>query len=185
MKSLLSNGCIEFFRNPDSSNVFFVKNGQVHPFSEISLDDAEALRDDLELYPAKIRAIEKAGIVEPLKQLEVYAGCVFGAFDSEPDFIACKRTGYEYSPCSIRGMGTCPFKEIICDKGRFIMKDMELSRRQVEVLSKIREDLSDNEAADKLFISPQTLKRHAQNIRLKTGIRSSRGLAVFATQHRI
>ncbi len=185
MKSLLSKGCIEFFRNPDRSDVFFVKDGRVHPFHEISIDDAQALRDDMELHPKKIKALEKAGIHKPLKQLEVYAGCVFGAFDSEPDFVAGKRACFEFSPCSLRGLGTCPFGDVVCDRGKFIMKDVVLTRRQVEVLSWVKKDLSDNESASRSFMSTNTYKRHMQNIRLLLGFRSSKSLAVFAAKHRI
>ena len=185
MKSLLANGCIEFFRNPDSSDVFFVKDGRVHPFNDISIDDAHALREDLEKHPNKIKALENAGINDPMKQLQAYAGCVFGAFDSEPDFVDGKRSGYEFSPCSIRWMGTCPFQETICDRGKFIMKDMVLTRRQVEVLSQVRKDFSDSESADALFITKHTYKRHKQNIRQMFGFRSSNGLAAFAAKHRI
>ena len=185
MKSLLSNGCIEFFRDPDSSNVFFLKNGRVQPFSQISLDDAEALRNDLELHPEKIRAMENAGIHDPTKQLEIYAGCVFGAFDLYPDFVRGVRSGYEYTPCQIRSTGSCPYREVICNKGKLVMKNLVLTRRQVDVLSMTCEDITDYEASRVLNISVQTYKRHAQNIRIKTGIRNSKGLAAFAVRHHI
>jgi DNA-binding CsgD family transcriptional regulator len=74
---------------------------------------------------------------------------------------------------------------VVCDRGRFIMKDVVLTRRQVEVLSWVKKDLSDNESASRLFMSTNTYKRHMQNMRLLLGFRSSKSLAVFATKHRI
>lgn len=183
MKALLSKGCIEFFRNPDEPNVYFLKDGKVFPFNAISIDDAQALRNDLDNYPHKVKALEKAGIHNPMKQLEIYAGCVFGAFDTEPDFEAGTRTGYEYSPCSQRGTGQCIFCEVICDKGKFVMRDNVLTRRQVNVLSMTKDDLSEHQMAERIFRSPHTIKTTLQKTREILNIRSKAGLAAFATKH--
>ena len=185
MKTFFEKNGIEFFRKADGFEVFFIKDLSVRPFLDLSMEDAEMLRKDLDKYPAKLKAMEKAGIHDPIRQLEIYAGCVFGAFDAEPDFVCGRRTGFEFTPCNLRGSGECPLGEIICDKGKFIMKERVLTRRQVEILSKIREDTSEVEMAQRLFISVNTAKRHMQNLRDELQARSKVGLALFAQRHNL
>ena len=46
----------------------------------------------------------------------------------------------------------------------------ELTPRELEILKLIEQGLSNKEIAQKLVISPQTVKRHASNIYSKLGI---------------
>jgi len=47
------------------------------------------------------------------------------------------------------------------------IKELEISKREYEVLQKISEGLSNKEIADKLFLSESTIKTHVSNILLK------------------
>ena len=46
---------------------------------------------------------------------------------------------------------------------------MELTKREKEILGLIRTGLSNGDIADTLFISPLTVNKHVENIRVKTG----------------
>lgn len=56
----------------------------------------------------------------------------------------------------------------------------DLTERELEVLRELTNSLSNEEIAEKLFISPNTVKRHIQNMMEKTGFSSRLELAVNA-----
>lgn len=58
-----------------------------------------------------------------------------------------------------------------------------LTRREIEVLSLIARDLSNQEIADKLFISIRTVESHKQNLIVKTGAKSVVGLIIYGIRH--
>jgi DNA-binding NarL/FixJ family response regulator len=55
-----------------------------------------------------------------------------------------------------------------------------LSERELEVLVKICNGLSNSEMAEQLFISPKTVEVHKSNIFKKTGVRNSAQLVIYA-----
>jgi DNA-binding CsgD family transcriptional regulator len=57
-----------------------------------------------------------------------------------------------------------------------------LTEREVEVLHSIGEHLTNQEIADRLYISPLTVKRHASNIYDKLGVNSRRQAIVKAAE---
>lgn len=58
-----------------------------------------------------------------------------------------------------------------------------LSSREMEVLILICQGLSNQEIADKLFISKRTVDKHRANILLKTGCRNTANLVYYAIKH--
>ena len=60
-----------------------------------------------------------------------------------------------------------------------------LTTREKEVLELICEQLSTNEIAEKLFISPRTVDGHRNNLLLKTESKNIAGLVVYAIQNKI
>lgn len=58
-----------------------------------------------------------------------------------------------------------------------------LTRREKEVLSLIAEGLTNNEVAEKLFISPATVDTHRKNLLSKFDARNTATLIRLATQH--
>ena len=55
-----------------------------------------------------------------------------------------------------------------------------LSERELEVLVKVCNGLTNNEIGEKLFISPKTVEVHKSNIFKKTGVRNTAQLVIFA-----
>lgn len=65
------------------------------------------------------------------------------------------------------------------------LDDEFLTSREKEVLGLICQQLSTNEIAEKLFISPRTVDGHRNNLLLKTESKNMAGLVVFAIQNKI
>jgi len=61
-----------------------------------------------------------------------------------------------------------------------INKYETLSERELEVLVKICNGLTNSEMAEQLFISPKTVEVHKSNIFKKTGVRNSAQLVMYA-----
>jgi len=55
-----------------------------------------------------------------------------------------------------------------------------VSTRELEVLRLLAEQLTNDEVAERLFISPKTVKRHVENIFDKFGVRTRRGAVAEA-----
>lgn len=60
-----------------------------------------------------------------------------------------------------------------------------LSEREIEVLKLICRQLSAREIADKLFLSPKTVEVHKSNLLMKTGVKNTAGLIIYAIQNGI
>lgn len=60
-----------------------------------------------------------------------------------------------------------------------------LSEREMEVLIEICQGLSNNEIADKLFISKRTVEKHRANILLKSGCKNTASLVVYAIKNHL
>jgi DNA-binding NarL/FixJ family response regulator len=60
-----------------------------------------------------------------------------------------------------------------------------LSEREIEIITLIAKELSTNQIAEKLFLSPATVETHRHNILKKLGIKNSIGLVKFALKNRL
>lgn len=63
------------------------------------------------------------------------------------------------------------------------LAEIGLSERELDVLELMVQRLSDREIAERLFISPRTVGRHANNIYAKLNVRNRREAAAFAAPH--
>ena len=63
--------------------------------------------------------------------------------------------------------------------------DEALSEREIEILVEVCRGLSNQEIADKLFISKRTVDKHRANILDKTGCKNTANLVVFAIKNRL
>jgi len=66
------------------------------------------------------------------------------------------------------------------EKTRFVE---ELTRREREVLKLIVEEMTNNEIAEKLFISPRTVDTHRRNLLQKLEVKNTAGLVKMAIRH--
>ncbi|MBQ8366995.1 MAG: response regulator transcription factor [Alistipes sp.] len=63
--------------------------------------------------------------------------------------------------------------------------DDALSDREIEILVEVCRGLSNQEIADKLFISKRTVDKHRANILEKTGCKNTANLVVYAIKNRL
>lgn len=60
-----------------------------------------------------------------------------------------------------------------------------LSARELEVLALLCQQLTAKEIAEKLFVSPKTVEMHKSNLLLKTGVKNTAGLIIYAIQKKL
>lgn len=70
-------------------------------------------------------------------------------------------------------------------KKRESTKNHELTEREIEVLFHICKGLSNQEIADKLFLSKRTVDKHRENLLSKTNSKNTAGLVIFAVKNNI
>ncbi len=61
--------------------------------------------------------------------------------------------------------------------------DYDLSQREKDILTEICNGESNQEIADKLFISKRTVEKHRANVMIKTGCANTASLVVFAVKN--
>ncbi|MCE7996046.1 MAG: response regulator transcription factor [Roseivirga sp.] len=69
------------------------------------------------------------------------------------------------------------------DKSQKATQKAELTKREIEVLKLIANELTTNEIAEELFISTHTVETHRKNLLSKLGFKNSAGLARFAAKN--
>ena len=180
MKINNETGALTFLVVKKNFDVFFIKDAEVKPFSDISLDDLNMLRRHMEYEPGAMRCLENAGIDDPLEQIKKWVSCNFSTITSQPDFLNGRRLNYSRPRCIFREEQNCPLQYELCNKGGLTSPNFKLTKRQVEILISILSDLPEVEMADNLCISLDTLRNHKYSLRQKLNIRSSAGLALFA-----
>lgn len=63
------------------------------------------------------------------------------------------------------------------------MKQFQLTKREIEIIGLVGKSFTNEEMADKLFLSVATVKTHRNNINLKLGINKPADLVRFALEH--
>lgn len=62
-------------------------------------------------------------------------------------------------------------------------KQFQLTKREIEIIGLVGQSFTNEEIADKLFLSVATVKTHRNNINLKLGINKPADLVKFAVEH--
>ena len=79
-------------------------------------------------------------------------------------------------------------ENIISATGKRIKSDLDkklLSSREIEVLELICAQMTTNEIAEELFISPRTVEGHRNNLLLKTHSKNVAGLVIYGIQKKL
>lgn len=63
------------------------------------------------------------------------------------------------------------------------MKQFQLTKREIEIIGLVGKSYTNDEIAEKLFLSVATVKTHRNNINLKLGINKPADLVKFAMEH--
>lgn len=65
------------------------------------------------------------------------------------------------------------------------LPENEISERELEILLHVCKGLSNQEIAEKLFISKRTVDKHRANLLSKTGCRNTAALVMYAIKHKM
>ncbi len=76
-------------------------------------------------------------------------------------------------------------QNLISKKSEKVVLDIPLSNREIDVLHLITKEYSNQEIADKLFISARTVDAHKRNLLDKTGSKNIAGLVLYAVEKRL
>ncbi len=67
----------------------------------------------------------------------------------------------------------------------FSCEGLNISEREIEIITLVAEGLSNKEVADKLFLSTHTVITHRKNIMNKLGVNNTAGLVLFAVRENL
>ena len=159
---------IEFFTSEDGADIMVSENGLVRIFS----DQEKELIDQIYIklqndYPEALTAlISIYGKAWNFKFLSIrrFLKCNFSRHDSIQDISSDFEFKFEIVKCPLRG--ECTFEKTICTP-KF---NTTLSKREISILQLIAENLSEQQIAERLFISINTMKTHRQHIYKKIGL---------------
>ena len=105
--------------------------------------------------------------------------CNFGVYDNTIDVDASWGFNFEFVSCPLRG--ECKWDGVLCQP-KF---NSTLSSRQMEVMELCYNGVSDEEIAERLFISLQTIKYHKKVVYRKLGLHSMAEFVRYAAQNNL
>lgn len=172
----------EFYSVMQNNEVFseVLFNGMRYSFNDAPNCRKDILRNRLEEKPeAKKAYISMVGNDES-KVLEQMSICMFGLLNDDPDIDENgKLSEPEFVPCHKRG--NCDYEGIGCSS--LTVNGIFLSKSETAVFLLCY--MPDKLIADQLFLSVQTVKKHFQNIRKKTGFNDKLEMVHFASTKKL
>ena len=76
-------------------------------------------------------------------------------------------------------------QKVIVNIGKTSSKETEFSDREIEVLKSICDGLTNDQIAEKIHLSPDTVKWHRNNLLSKTGCNNTAALVLFAIKSKL
>lgn len=159
-------------------------------FMDISMpgiDGAETTRRALEIRPElKIITLSMYGDDHYYTRMVVSGASGFLLKDSEIDevyaAVESAMAGDSYFSSALLGSLT---RNMSVLNALSPNEEDELSDREMEILVEVCRGLSNQEIADKLFISKRTVDKHRANILEKTGCKNTANLVVYAIKNHL
>lgn len=164
---------IEFFNDP-AGGVMVRDNEGVHTYRLEDREFTAALFARIEAeYPKAFKALaeiyhkSRANIsYYRFIVCHRFIRCNFGRLDNKQDIDGAGRFTFEEVACPMRG--ECKYEGIICG-AEF---DTRLTERQKEVMKLYVEGLNDDEIAERLYISPETVRTTKRDAFRRAGVHS-------------
>lgn len=167
----------------------FVKHpdGSTEAFTEKSTDLMKSILDYIEeFYPDAVKALKKeyrkSEMNIPYFRFRIvnrFLRCNFGNFDNEEDVDARGMFHFEKVQCPLRG--ECKWDGIICQP----TFNSTLSQAELRVMECIYNGFSNEETADNLILSINTVKNHIKNVYRKLGIHEKAEFIRYANDHKL
>lgn len=166
LQSILAGRGIEFFTNEDQALV--TCNRIQYDLQEAPTLVHVALDNFLKNNPDKTRAYREMAGDSGIK--EQCVKCLFSNLDGTPDLTDDGVLTPEYVECANRG--SCKWEGVGCLSKKPCQ--FGLSQREQEIADLA--DLTNDEIAERLFLSKHTVSTHLQNVQRKVGVRNKKQL---------
>lgn len=158
---------------------------------QVTEHDIELIKDMLckirEFYPEAYKDLtkwfQKSSQNVPYFQyliVDQFCRCNFGKLDSTTKDVDRKGLfNFEKGYCPMNGR--CPHANIVCNP-KF---NSRISDAEMRVMKMIYEGCSNDEIADKLYLSPHTVKNHIKSVYIKLGIHEKSEFIQYAHSHNL
>lgn len=173
---------IEFYNTPDGNIAVKPDDGAMFYLTEKHSEIiSEMLTMISELYPQTFRelselyskSIRNKAYFE-YRIVHRFIRCNFGEYDALNQDIDHRGIfHFEHVRCPLRG--ECRLEGIVCNP----KVNSKLSEREKEVLRLLSEGDDNREIADKLAISPNTVKNHIMRMKIRLGLESKLQLVAY------
>ena len=109
-----------------------------------------------------------------------FCKCNFGKLDTaEIDCSTLAPFSFEKVQCPLRG--ECPFEGVVC-MPKF---NSQLSKKELDVMRLIYEGCSNEEVAERMYLSPFTVKNHIKSVYAKLGIHEKSEFIQYASKNHL
>lgn len=158
-------------------------------YNEVSgLRESEAVRILNKVYPhIPYIIISDAGVSKIARELILKGARGFLDKNATPEELICAVNAvcgnmYYFSSRTM----TKTEAALLWNEGRRSTTDeVDITRREKQILKLICEEYTSQEISEKLFISESTVNGHRNNLLLKTGCRNTAGLVLFAIKNNV
>lgn len=150
----------ELFANRETRKVLFLKNGKVNHFKNLPPIIKKKLQTSL---LADKKAMKDLSGLTWSEALEEYAFCLFGTLDNKPDFIMGEAKQTENFRCGEDCRCLNWMSKRITYQGKY------LTRREIQILDKLKSGDPDKRIAADLGIAQPTLNNQKKTLMLKLG----------------
>lgn len=173
---------IEFYNTPDGNIAVKPTDGAMYYLTEKNTEIiSEMLTVINELYPQAFKELselysksQRNRAYFEYKIVHRFIRCNFGEYDALNQDIDHKgQFHFENVKCPLRG--ECRLEGIVCCP----KVNSKLSEREKEVLRLLAEGDDNREIADKLLISPNTVKNHIMRMKIRLGLESKLQLVAY------
>ncbi|MCM1354723.1 MAG: helix-turn-helix transcriptional regulator [Bacteroides sp.] len=144
----------------------------------------DMLLDELEvLYPKAYAALDKEYQkiedfrTKRYRMVSRFIKCNFGQIDNILDISSTGKYVFECVSCPLRS--ECKWEGVICQP-EF---NSDLSKREKEIMKLIYDGMQVQEIAEKVYLSPHTIKNHIRNAFAKIGVHSISEFIIYANEN--
>ena len=176
---------VEFY-TIDNEVWYITSDGKNERLDETKKDVVGMLIERImECYPEAYKALEKcyskSALNVPYYRYLIarrFCKCNFGRLDTTE--IDCG-TSFHFEKVSCPLRGECQFEGVVC-MPKF---NNALSKRETEVMRLVYEGCSTSEVAERLYLSPFTVKNHIKSVYAKLGVHEKSEFIKYANKNKV
>ncbi len=154
------------------------------------MNGIDCTREITRIYPeVKVLALTMLNELEHIKNMlgAGAKGYLLKSSGKEELVMAIKKvmSGQNYFSDEVKDLIMLEMVKKKTSPGKIIGEKVPLTSRELDILELILQELTNQEIAEKLFISVRTVDAHRRNLLEKTGARNTAGLVKFALENHL